>query len=85
MSTPFDGTWTDQNGDTITVTSQDQLLTAKYSNGRGPFNGVAAEVGAAVIYMNFVDDRPGTGVMGVNGNGQILWNNGTQWKQGAGS
>ncbi|HEU4562321.1 MAG TPA: hypothetical protein VFS20_31110, partial [Longimicrobium sp.] len=61
--------------------SQDQLLTAKYSNGRGPFSGVAAEVGASVIYVDFNDARPGTGVMGINGNGLILWNNGTEWKQ----
>jgi len=86
MSTPFDGQWTDLNGDTITVTSQDQVLTAQYSNGRGPFTGVAATLGVPVIYMNNTDARPTTGVMSVDGDNQILWNNATQWKKnGSGS
>jgi hypothetical protein len=80
MSTPFDGQWTDGNGDTITITSQDAVLSAKYSNGRGPFTGVSVTVGSPVAYINFTDDAAFTGVLTTDGN-SILWSNQTTWKK----
>ena len=80
MSTRFDGRWTDGNGDTITVTSSADILSGKYGNGRGPFTGASADVGSPVIYMNFTDDAPFTGVLTVDGK-RILWSNQTTWNR----
>ena len=85
MSTPFDGIWTDLNNDQITITSEADFLTLQYSNGRGPFPGVAVSVGSPVIHADFTDHRPFTGVLTVEskregaGGNTILWTNGTGW------
>jgi hypothetical protein len=90
MSTPFDGNWTDMNGTEITITSQADILSVKYSNGRGPFHGVAVTIGSPVIYVDFTDHRSFTGVLTVEskrepvaGN-KILWSNETVWTRKSG-
>ena len=85
MSTPFDGSWTDLNGTEITVTSEADILSVTYANGRGPFPGVAVNVGTPVIYVDFTDHRPFTGVLTVESKrdpvaaNKILWTNETVW------
>jgi hypothetical protein len=85
MSTPFNGSWTDLNGTQITITSEADILTVQYANGRGPFPGVSATLGSPVIYVDFTDHRPFTGVLTVESNregpggNRILWSNGTVW------
>jgi hypothetical protein len=78
MSTPFDGQWVDGGESIISVSSTGDILTVSYSNGRGPFSGMSVTVGAPVLYVDFVDDAPGTGVLLKQGN-QICWNNETVW------
>lgn len=84
MSTPFDGSWTDLNHTQITITSEADIVSVKYANGRGPFTGVAVTIGSPVIYVDFTDHRPFTGVLTVeskqgSGNDKILWSNETVW------
>ncbi|HEU0012813.1 MAG TPA: hypothetical protein VFQ45_03980 [Longimicrobium sp.] len=85
MSTPFDGSWTDLSDTRITITSEADILTVVYSNGRGPFPGVSVTIGSPVIYVDFTDERPFTGVLTVESNrepvpgSKILWSNGTVW------
>src|SRR4028118_2238836 len=82
MSNEFDGTWTDQDGKEITVTSRADILTVKYP-ARGPFTGVAANLGGDVIYVDFTDDRDYAGVLSVSSKQDpqaghsILWSNQT--------
>ena len=88
MSTPFDGSWTDLKHTQITITSEGDLLTVKYANGRGPFTGISLVIGSPVIYVDFTDHRPFTGVLTVDSNhgqaGQkILWSNETVWTRNA--
>jgi hypothetical protein len=80
MSTRFNGQWFDGNGDTITISSSADILSGTYSNGRGPFTGASADVGSPVIYMNFTDDAPFTGVLTVDER-RILWSNHTIWQR----
>lgn len=85
MSTPFDGSWTDLDSTQITVTSEADILTVRYANGRGPFTGVSATVGSPVIYVDNADARPCTGVLttdsrrGGPGGDKIFWANETVW------
>lgn len=85
MSTPFDGGWTDLDGTPITVTSQADILTVRYGDGRGPFPGVALTAGSPVIYVDFTDHRPFTGVLSVESiragaaGDKIFWSNETVW------
>ena len=73
----FAGTWTDHNGDKITVQESSNIITSlKYSNGRGPFLGSEVDLYAPVISVNFTDDKPFTGVLAGQ---QIQWSNGTVW------
>ena len=87
MGTPFDGTWIDQNNTTITVTSQNEILSVDYGNGRGPFTGVAATLGGPVLYVNFADVVPLAGVLTVDsrkvptGGNTIYWANSTVWNR----
>ena len=81
MSTRFNGQWFDGNGDTITITSSADILSGKYSNGRGPFTGASTEIGSPVIYMNFSDvSEAFTGVLTIDGR-RILWSNQTVWQR----
>jgi hypothetical protein len=76
MSTPFDGSW---NGGTAVINSQAELVTIQMpGSGRPAASGSAVTVGAPVIYANFTDDAPFTGVLSVD-NGKILWSNTTVW------
>jgi hypothetical protein len=91
MSTPFDGSWTDLNGTQITITSEADVLMVQYANGRGPFTGVSVIIGSPVIYVDFTDHRPFTGVLTVEskrdpqaGN-KILWSNETVWSRNGAS
>ena len=89
MSTPFDGSWTDMNDTQITITSEADIVTVKYGNGRGPFPGVSVTIGSPVIYVDFTDHRPFTGVLtvenkiGGQGGNKILWSNETVWTRNA--
>lgn len=75
----FHGIWTDENDTRIIVTHRDAVVYATYETGdRGPFTGVALELGSPVVYVNFTDDRAFTGVMTVD-KSQILWSNSTVW------
>lgn len=91
MSTPFDGSWTDMNGTQITITSEADIVTVNYGNGRGPFPGVSVTIGSPVIYVDFTDHRPFTGVLtvesklGGHGGNKILWSNETVWTRNVGS
>lgn len=84
MSTAFDGSWTDEEGKDITITSQGDLLTIKYPV-RGPFHGFAINVGSPVIYVDFTDHDAFTGVLSVANKKEprsaqnILWANQTVW------
>lgn len=86
MSTAFDGTWTDEEGKEIDVTSEGDLLTVKYPV-RGPFSGFAVNVGGDVIYVNFTDHQAFTGVLSVankkdpRAGDSILWSNQSVWKR----
>jgi hypothetical protein len=80
MSTPFDGSWTDHGHQQITITSEGDIVSVKYGNGRGPFTGVSVTIGSPVIYVDFTDDRPFTGVLAQGGGGaKIMWSNETVW------
>lgn len=87
MSQAFDGRWVDENGTEITITSHDDFVSVQYAGGRGPFTGVAVTIGFSVIYVDFTDDRPYTGVLTVNSKRspeygeKILWNNETVWRR----
>ncbi|HEU4883905.1 MAG TPA: hypothetical protein VFT45_16720 [Longimicrobium sp.] len=84
MGTAFDGTWTDEEGKEITITSQADLLTVKYPV-RGPFSGFTVNVGSPVIYIDFTDHDAFTGVLSVANKTEplsakhILWANQTIW------
>lgn len=82
----FNGKWKvkkdekDEKDVEIVVTGEKNFLTVKYSNGRGPFQGFEIDLTSPVINVNFTDDKPWVGVLGVN-NGKtiIYWINGTTW------
>jgi hypothetical protein len=90
MSTAFDGTWTDEEGTEITITSQADLLTLKYPV-RGPFNGFTIDVGTPVIYVDFTDHDAFTGLLSVANKKDptsahnILWSNQTVWTRSGSS
>jgi len=75
----FTGSWVDQNGDTITITEKNNELSAKYSNGRGPFAGYEVDLAAPTVTINFTDDKPFTGVLASDK--KIYWSNTTIWKK----
>ncbi|HEX6036631.1 hypothetical protein [Longimicrobium sp.] len=76
MSTPFDGSW---NSGSARISSQADLVTIQMpGSGRPDASGSAATVGGPVIYANFRDDAPFTGVLSTDGR-QILWSNTTVW------
>jgi|GEM_PF-1311528 len=75
MGTPFDGSW---NGGTCAISSQASLLTLTMPDGRPSATGAAVAVGSPVIYADFTDDAPFTGVLSVDGQ-KILWSNNTVW------
>jgi hypothetical protein len=76
MSTPFDGSW---NCGTAIINSQAELVTIEMPGSRRPSaSGSAVTVGAPVIYADFTDDAPFTGVLSVD-KGKILWSNATIW------
>lgn len=82
MSTPFDGSW---NGGTATIDSQSELVTIQMpGSGRPSANGSAVTVGAPVIYADFTDDAPFTGVLSADGQ-KILWSNATVWTRDNGN
>ena len=82
MSTPFDGSW---NGGTATIDSQSELVTIQMpGSGRPSANGSAVTVGAPVIYADFTDDAPFTGVLSADGQ-KILWSNATVWTRDTGN
>ncbi|HAA13791.1 MAG TPA: hypothetical protein DCE41_19710 [Cytophagales bacterium] len=76
----FQGTWKDQQDQTIEVGESMGILVVKYtSNGRGPFDGCSIYVKTGFISVNFTDDQPqGDGVLSEDNN-TIYWSNGTQW------
>lgn len=80
MSTPFDGSW---NGGTGIIGSQADTLTLQMP-GRPSAAGVAVNVGAPVIYADFTDDAPFTGVLSADGQ-KILWSNTTVWTRDNGN
>jgi hypothetical protein len=82
MSTPFDGSW---NDGTATIDSQSELVTIQMpGSGRPSANGSAVTVGAPVIYADFTDDAPFTGVLSADGQ-KILWSNTTVWTRDDGN
>jgi hypothetical protein len=80
MSTPFDGSW---NRGTGIIGSQADTLTVQMP-GRPSAAGVAVNVGAPVIYADFTDDAPFTGVLSADGQ-KILWSNATVWTRDGGN
>ncbi|MDW3194890.1 MAG: hypothetical protein R8G66_21135 [Cytophagales bacterium] len=84
----FIGTWTDQDGATITVEQSNGSATAyslKYSNGRGPFTGFSVDLGSTVVSVDFSDGSvpaagDQAGVINFDGN-TINWSNQTVWKK----
>jgi hypothetical protein len=79
MSTPFDGSW---NGARSTITSQANILNITMAEGRPSATGAAVTVGSPVIYADFTDDAPFTGVLSVDGK-KILWSIDTVWYRDA--
>lgn len=85
MGTAFDGNWKDLEDKEITITSSGDLLTVRYAGGRGPFSGFTVNIGTPVIYVNFTDHSPFTGVLSVaskvvpEAQSKIYWSNGTVW------
>jgi hypothetical protein len=77
MSTPFDGSW---NGARSIITSQASILNITMAEGRPSATGAAVSVGSPVIYADFTDDQPFTGVLSVDGQ-KILWSNNTVWNR----
>lgn len=76
MSTPFDGSW---NGGSAVITSQGAALTIAMPGTRRPSaSGAAVTVGSPVIYADYTDDAPYTGVLSVDSS-KILWSNTTVW------
>lgn len=76
----FNGTWQDQNNAKITINGSQNFLTVTYDNGRGPFQGYEINLTSPVIDVNFTDDQPYVGVLGINnGQTQIFWINATVW------
>jgi hypothetical protein len=82
MSTPFDGSW---NCGTAIINSQSELVTIEMpGSGRPSASGSAVTVGAPVIYADFTDDAPFTGVLSAD-KGKILWSNATIWTRDYGN
>jgi len=90
MGTAFDGTWTDEEGKEIIITSQADLLRVQYPV-RGAFNGFTVNVGTPVIYVDHTDHDPFTGVLSVANKKDpqsahnILWANQTVWTRNGNS
>ncbi|HEY0018318.1 MAG TPA: hypothetical protein VGC13_18580 [Longimicrobium sp.] len=80
MSTPFDGSW---NRGTGIIGSQADTLTVQMP-GRSSAARVAVNAGAPVIYADFTDDAPFTGVLSADGQ-KILWSNATVWTRDNGN
>jgi hypothetical protein len=82
MSTPFDGSW---NDGTASINSQSELVTIEMpGSGRPSARGSAVTVGSPVIYADFTDDAPFTGVLSADGQ-KILWSNATVWTRDNGN
>jgi hypothetical protein len=80
IGTPFDGSW---NGGTCAISSQASILNLTLADGRPSATGAAVSVGSPVIYADFTDDAPFTGVLSVDGQ-TILWSNDTVWTRDPG-
>ena len=77
----FIGAWRDESGVEITIGERHNLLTVKYSNGRGPFGGYEIDkLPQPVAGVDFTDDGPFTGVLSVDKT-VIYWSNGTKWSK----
>jgi len=80
----FNGTWTDQDGNTITIQENNNIITSRnYSNGRGPFQGYELDLGSPVITVDFSDGvTPDAGLQSgvlLFDNITIVWSNDTRW------
>lgn len=74
----FSGTWVDEAHDRIEVTSDARILTVTFRGPRGTFTGSDLDLSNPVIYVNFSDIRPETGVLSNDGN-TIYWGAGSKW------
>ena len=72
------GSWQDEASAIWTIESEAKLLKVFAVGGRGPFKGSEHDFSNAVIYVNFSDVKPETGVLS-DDKKIIYWGNGTRW------
>ena len=68
----FIGKWTDGESSTEIIGDW-EVITVKYSDGRGPFEGYIVN---STLTVDFTDDAVFAGLLNVN---TITWTNGTVW------
>ena len=71
----FTGKWVDENSTTITVSGDWDVVSVKYDNGRGPFQGYVVN---STLTVNFTDDEVTAGILEGS---TISWSNGTKWQR----
>lgn len=74
----LNGSWRDEANDIWTIESNAKLLTVNGFGPRGPFKGFEMEASKPVLYVNFDDIKPETGVLSNEGK-TIYWSSDTKW------
>ena len=75
----FSGNWVDQAKAHIEVSGDWNVVSVKYDNGRGPFQGYSVELADETLNVNFNDAGGGGAVVGILVDSDIHWSNGTVW------
>lgn len=74
----LNGQWQDEASATWVIKSEFLFLEVYSPGGRGTFIGHELDLSNTVIYVNFSDIKPETGVLSTDGS-TIYWGNGTKW------